>query len=476
MKRETDGIEKKKNHRILIIDDDDGMSYTLARMVEEAGFEPDTAFRLRDGLKKVLTGNYDVVFLDVRLPDGNGIEIIPKIRSVPFPPEIIIITAYQEQGGADLALKSGAWDYLQKPSDLRTMELSLTRALEYRNQKFALRKPLAIDRHGIIGTSPRLLMCISLMGHAARSDANVLICGETGTGKELFAKAIHLNSPRRSKPFIVVDCTALPQNLAESILFGHEKGAFTGADKSHEGLVKQADQGTLFLDEVGELPLSIQKKLLRVLQEKRFRPIGGKSEIKSNFRLVSATNKDLEELVSAKKFRQDLLFRLRTFVIEVPPIRERKNDMKALAEHYIEKFCREYGFGPKTISGDFYDLILRYTWPGNVREFISAMESAVATDPYSKALFSKHLPHYIRVKAVEGFSGGFNMNPSMEMDSMSRLETLKDFRKKAVAKAEKQYLSALMAQTGWDVSKACRISGLKRARLYQLLKVYGIAK
>ena len=178
------------------------------------------------------------------------------------------------------------------------MELSLVRALEYRSQKQVLETPLMIDRQGIIGNSPRLLMCITLMGHAAKSDANVLICGETGTGKELFAKAIHLNSARRSKPFIVVDCASLPHNLAESILFGHAKGAFTGADRTHEGLVKQADQGTLFLDEVGELPLDLQIKLLRVLQERKFRPVGSKTEVESNFRLVSATNRDLDEGVA----------------------------------------------------------------------------------------------------------------------------------------------------------------------------------
>lgn len=477
MENSQTDLKTDTSPRILIIDDDEGMSYTLARMVEEAGYTADTAYRLKEGLKKVESGAYDVVFLDVRLPDGNGIEIIPTIRSIPFPPEIIIITAFGERGGADLALKNGAWDYLQKPADLQTMELSLIRALEYRSQKQVLKTPLKIDRQGIIGNSPRLLMCIALMGHAAKSDANVLICGETGTGKELFAKAIHLNSIRNPKPFIVVDCTSLPHNLAESILFGHAKGAFTGADKSHEGLVEQADQGTLFLDEVGELPLNLQIKLLRVLQERKFRPVGSKTEIKSNFRLVSATNRDLDERVAKGKFRQDLLFRLRTFVIELPPIRGRQKDIEALANQYVEKFCNDYKYEKKKISEDFIETMTRYKWPGNVREFISAIESAVAVDPYSQTLFSKHLPNYIRVSTLGPVAQQAKWSlESSGPETRQSLQTLKDYRQEAIAEAEEKYLRNLMSRTNWQIAEACEISNLKKARLYQLLKVYNITK
>ncbi len=470
---------RPSSHKILVIDDDEGMSYTLIRMVEEAGHFADAAFNLKEGLKKAMSGNYDVVFLDVRLPDGNGLDIIPDIRSIVFPPEIIIITAYGEKGGADLALRSGAWDYLEKPADIGTMELSLTRALQYRSQKEVLKTPLNVDRTGIMGSNPKLLMCITLIAHAAKSDANVLISGETGTGKELFAKAIHLNSMRSSKPFVVVDCTSLPQNLAESLLFGHVKGSFTGAESSHNGLIKQADQGTIFLDEIGELPMSLQKKLLRVLQERRFRPVGSRTEVKSNFRLVSATNRDLEAMVESGKFRQDLLFRLRTFVIELPPIRGRHKDIKELAIHYIEKFCRDYKFTMKELSDDFLESILKYRWPGNVREFISSMESAVAMDPYSRILFSKHLPHYIRIKALDpSDQEGEEKKWKNEMinDSSQKMTTLKDFRQTTLAEAEKKYLKNLMRNTAWNIKSACHISGLRRARLYQLLKIYDIAK
>ena len=470
---------RPSSHKILVIDDDEGMSYTLIRMVEEAGYFADAAFNLKEGLKKAMSGNYDVVFLDVRLPDGNGLDIIPDIRSIVFPPEIIIITAYGEKGGADLALRSGAWDYLEKPADIGTMELSLIRALQYRSQKEVLKTPLNVNRTGIMGSNPKLLMCITLIAHAAKSDANVLISGETGTGKELFAKAIHLNSMRSSKPFVVVDCTSLPQNLAESLLFGHVKGSFTGAESSHDGLIKQADQGTIFLDEIGELPMSLQKKLLRVLQERRFRPVGSRTEVKSNFRLVSATNRDLEAMVESGKFRQDLLFRLRTFVIELPPIRGRHKDIKELAIHYIEKFCRDYKFTMKELSDDFLESILKYRWPGNVREFISSMESAVAMDPYSRILFSKHLPNYIRIKALDPLDQGSEEKKwknEMTNDSSQKVTTLKDFRQIALAEAEKKYLKNLMRNTAWNIKSACHISGLGRARLYQLLKNYDIAK
>ena len=471
-------IENKKeietSYKILIIDDDEGMSYTLVRMVEEAGHLAETAFNLKKGLEKATSGNYDVVFLDVRLPDGNGLDIIPDIRSIAFPPEIIIITAYGEKGGADLALKSGVWDYLDKPSNIGTMELSLTRALQYRSQKQVLKTPLNINRAGIIGSNPKLLMCITLMAHAAKSDANVLIGGETGTGKELFAKAIHLNSMRNSKPFIVVDCTSLPRNLAESILFGHVKGAFTGADTSHDGLIKQADQGTLFLDEIGELPKTLQKKLLRVLQERRFRSVGGKAEVKSNFRLISATNKDLEAMVESESFRQDLLFRLRTFVIELPPIRGRHKDIIDLARHYTKKICKDDHFDQKELSDDFLETLFTYKWPGNVREFISSMESALAMCTHSKTLFSKHLPNYIRIQAL----GSPNRECDQEITCIpsQKMVTLKNFRQAALAQVEKEYLENLMRNTVWNVKIACKTSGLKRARLYQLLKKYDIKK
>ena len=272
---------------VLIIDDDRAMCDMLSGRMRDMGHNATYALTLKAGLKQAFSESFDVVFLDVGMPDGNGLEALPKIRETPSSPEVIIITGAGSPDGAELAIKNGAWDYIEKPLSISAMSLPLIRALQYREDTRTLGSPVALDREGIVGNSPPMKACFDLMAQASASDANVLITGETGTGKELFAAAIHKNSPRAEKSFVVVDCATLPETLVESMLFGHEKGAFTGADKAKDGLIKQADGGTLFLDEVGELPLSVQKAFLRVLQERRFRPLGGKREIESDFRLVS---------------------------------------------------------------------------------------------------------------------------------------------------------------------------------------------
>jgi two-component system NtrC family response regulator len=472
-------IEEPGTANILIIDDDKGMSYTLSRMVQETGHSAQTAFTINEGMSIAQTRDFDVIFLDVKLPDGNGLDIIPNIQALPFPPEIIIITAFGEKNGASKALKSGVWDYIEKPARIDTMKLSLVRALEYRNQKKALKMPLAIERAGIIGTSPKLLMCITLMAHAAKSDANVLLRGETGTGKELFARAIHRNSNRSQKPFIVVDCGSLPGDLAESILFGHAKGAFTGAEKSHEGLIKQADGGTLFLDEVGDLPIDIQSKFLRVLQERRYRPVGSEIEVASNFRLVSATNHDLELESEVGSFRKDLLFRLVTFVIELPALRERIKDIKEITYYYVDKICKKYGGKSKIISNEFFELLSQYDWPGNIRELVSTLERAIVMEPFSPTLYPKHLPDYIRATILDVSTGEKKTaagNRQSALNSLNKLIPWREYRQKTMHQVEKRYLKDLMQSTGGDILAACEISGLKRARLYQLLKKYRIGK
>lgn len=472
-KSEKDHIETRA--KILIIDDDEGMAYTLTRMAQEEGHQTLVASSLSEGLPLVLAGEYDVLFLDVRLPDGSGIDAIPEIQSIPFPPEIIIITAYSDKGGAQTALKSGVWDYIEKPARIDTLKLSLKRALQYRSQKNTLEKPLTTERNGIIGESSKFLMCITLMAHAAKSEGNVLISGETGTGKELFAKAIHLNSSRRARPFVVVDCATMPQTLAESILFGHIKGSFTGADTDRVGLIKEADGGTIFLDEVGELPISMQKTFLRVLQERRFRPVGSKKEVKSNFRLVSATNRDLGAEVEAGRFRKDLLFRLRTFVIDLPALRERVKDIRDIANYHVAKFCRRAGQKPKAISKEVFEILYQYDWPGNVRELVNTVESALALEPSCPTLYPKHLPECIRTHTIAQESQAQSNMPKGQcslVDLSGELPTMKEYRRRAIEAAEKQYLDELVGRTNDDIDKACNISGLKRARLYELMKKY----
>jgi two-component system, NtrC family, response regulator len=462
--------------RILVIDDDEGMCYTLTRMAEEEGHAAQAALTLKDGLEMVHSGGYDVVFLDVRLPDGSGIKAIPSVQSVPVPPEIIIVTGYGDKDGAKTAMKSGVWDYIEKPARIDALRLSLKRALQYRRQNKNLRDPLSIERGGIIGTSSKLAMCLMLMAHAAQSDASVLISGETGTGKELFARAIHNNSIRSDKPFVVVDCASLTKNLTESILFGHVKGAFTGADKDSQGLIRKADGGTLFLDEVGELAHPIQKVFLRVLQERRFRPVGGQEEVTSNFRLVSATNSDLDIEVGAARFRQDLLFRLRSIMIELPPLRNRKSDIPQIVLTQVETVCARLGLPSKEISEQFFETLGTYNWPGNVRELLNAVDHAIAMEPHCPTLYTKHLPEYIRMHTIGRKSDSLTdtcmETPAPLPGREGGFPTLKQYRQSAVERVERRYLSELMSHCGGDVDMACAVSGLKRARMYQLLKKY----
>ena len=381
--------------------------------------------------------------------------------------------------GAELAIKSGAWAYIEKPLSMEKMELQLVRALQYRNEKADRKPPVTLKREGIVGISPQLETCLDLLAQIANSKVNVLITGETGTGKELFAKAIHKNSSRAGKNFIVVDCTALPETLVESMLFGHEKGAFTGAEKPRVGLIKEADGGTLFLDEVGELPLTVQNDFLRVLQEYRFRPLGSNKEIESDFRLISATNRDLEKMVESKQFRQDLFFRLHSFTIDLPPLREHPQDIKDLAMHYMVNLCERYGIETKGISPDFFDALIAYDWPGNVRELIHAIERVLTIARFEPTLFPRHLPTQIRVheaRASVGKCQAGREEPEEENQPNHTLPRLQDVREAALSKVEKQYLYDLVLLTKSDMEEACRISGLSQSRLYELLKKYEISR
>jgi two-component system NtrC family response regulator len=462
--------------RILVIDDDEGMCYTLTRMAEEEGHEAQAALTLKNGMEMIRSGTYDVVFLDVRLPDGSGIKAIPSIQTLPAPPEIIIVTGYGDKDGAKTALKSGVWDYIEKPARINSLRLSLKRALQYRRQRKNLSDPLSIDRSGIVGTSSKIAMCLTLMAHAAQSDASVLISGETGTGKELFARAIHNNSFRSDRPFVVVDCASLTENLTESILFGHAKGAFTGADKASKGLVRMADGGTLFLDEVGELPLPIQKTFLRVLQERRFLPVGTQEEVASDFRLVSATNRDLDADAETARFRKDLLFRLRSIVIELPPLRDRKNDIRQIVQEHVEGIHNRSGLPTREMSEEFLETLATYDWPGNVRELINAVDHALAMEPNCPTLYPKHLPEYIRICNIGSKPVGIANDcveiPASSLRGKGSFLSLKHYRKSAIESVERRYLSELMSRCGGDIEKACKVSGLKRARLYQLLNKY----
>lgn len=386
--------------RVLIIDDDPTFRDLLSGHVVKMGHLVETAPSLSEGLDMVTTFKPELVFLDVNLPDGNGLQAISGIRNSPNQPEVIIVTAEGEKDSAVLAIRNGAWDYLQKGRSLDVIVIPLKNALEYRKERLLKERTRSLDRRGILGESTAIKKCLDIVAEAAGDDGNVLISGETGTGKELFAEAIHANSRRKGGSFVIVDCAAMPENLVESLLFGHKKGSFTGADSDKTGLIYHANGGTLFLDEVGEMPLSIQKVFLRVLQERKFRPVGSDRETMSDFRLVAATNRNLDNDVEERKFRKDLLFRLRTHSIVLPPLRERGEDTMLIARNFIENECRRRGIPQKIFSEDFEACIAAYDWPGNVRELIHVMEKALSTGNDYKKLYPTHLPPQVRAQAI----------------------------------------------------------------------------
>lgn len=470
---------------ILIIDDDPVICTIMQKKMAKMGHAVFVAHTIADGLSEAERRAVDLVFLDVQLPDGNGLKLLPDLTKLPSRPEVVIFTATGSSDGAEIAFKNGAWDYLQKPVLTQELALSLKRVLLYRqSQQKALAAAPALKRHGIIGSSSAIEKCRTELALAAQGEAHVLFTGETGTGKELFARAIHANSSRAHKNFVVVDCAALPENLIESALFGHERGAFTGAERSTVGLVKKADGGTLFLDEIGELPLTLQKSFLRVLQERRFRPVGSDIEVESDFRLVAATHRDLATMTRDKEFREDLLHRLQAIVIELPPLRERGRDIDELANHFVETICGKYGLAPKEIGLDTLEMLCAYPWPGNIRELINTLESAVNVALNEPHLFPKHLPIPLRIRVKQEnlqplLPPETNLSPisgSEEADPQSHLTDYRQYKEAVMAAAEKRYLEALLTHTGGSMKAACQVSGLGRTQLYNLLKKHSITR
>jgi len=464
---------------LLVIDDDPAICQSLLGLLQSLGHSVRCSHTLREGLNEAHAFPFDVVFLDIKMPDGNGLAFLPEFRQAPAAPEVIIMTGFGDPDGAELAIKNGAWDYILKPPSVNAITLPVQRALQFRDEKQKAQEHQLILRcDGIIGSSSVMQACFELLGKAALSDANVLISGETGTGKELFARAVHQNSSRASHNFVVVDCAAIPANLVESMLFGYKRGAFTGADKDFDGLILRADGGTLFLDEVGELPLTLQKAFLRVLQDRRFRPLGGKQEVASNFRLVAASNRDLGQMVQKGDFREDLLFRLRTLTIHLPPLRERKGDIGELARNFLARSCERYGLEPKGITPEFLEALNIYDWPGNVRELGHTLEEAVISSRQEPTLFNTHLPEHIRIHLARSKLSTNQGRPesSPRPDSETTFKSYREARLEDLKEFEFQYLQKLMDHTGGNVKEACRLSQLSKTRLYDLLKKYRLLR
>ena len=444
--------------KVLIIDDDAVGLETLAEGLEEQGYRSIPAAEAAQGLR-LLAENADVaaVLTDLKMPGVDGIEVLRRIKGFDENIPVILITAYSSVETAIEAMKLGAFDYVMKPIDLRRLGVVLDKALaasRLTRENTELKQRLD-DKFGfesIIGRSEAMMAVFRLVRQVAGTPTAVLIYGESGTGKDLIAQAIHNHSPRRNGPFICVNCSALTETLLESELFGHEKGAFTGAFQQRKGRFEVADCGTLFLDEIGEMPLSMQPKLLRVLQECRFERVGGTAPVKADVRFIAATNTPLEEKVKAGAFREDLYYRLNVVPITLPPLRARRDDVPLLAMHFLRLFCERDGRPPKTLTPQAMDLLCRYDWPGNVRELQNVIENMVIVSQ-GDTLTVKNLPERVRPRlgAAPGFPAGASMR---EIEERAIRETL--------------------GQAGGNRKEAARILGIGLRTLHRKLREYGM--
>lgn len=463
---------------ILIIDDDPDVTGLLSQIAMRMGHQAICAASARDGMEKAGTGCFEVVLLDVGLPDADGLEIMPEIREQSRKAEVIILTGNGNPDAAETAIRNGAWDYLVKPSPIDHIMRTIERAISHCDNKRTQSLMASLKRDDLIGNSAAMHATLERIAQAAASESNVLINGQTGTGKELIARTIHTNSSRSNHRFVTVDCAALPEPLVESVLFGHARGAFTGADKKREGLILQAHGGTLFLDEIGELPPAIQKAFLRVIQERRFRPISGRQEIGVNFRLIAATNRDLDAMAAKGQFRSDLLFRLRSFAIEAPALKQRKRDIRCLTDFYLNRLSELYGSPAKRPSKDFLEALERYDWPGNVRELFHSLEESISMASDQSMLYPHHLPTRIRAiltrKVVKASSALplFSTVAAHSLPNGGNFPRISDFRNLM----ERHYLEQLNRFTHGNRKHACSISGLSRTRLFELLKKHDLAK
>ncbi len=466
---------------ILIIDDEPSICMLLSETMSGEGWKPVCASTLTEAHKIIMNEEIDLVLLDINLPDGSGLEAVSSFVNTAGAPEVIIITGYGHPDAAGLALEHGAWDYIEKPINIKKMVLSIRRALQFRQAKQTGKKSRLLKRNGIVGISQAINDCLEQMAEAADGDHSVLLSGETGTGKELFAQAIHLNSQRSKQNFMVVDCTALSETLIESSLFGHVKGAFTDAGRDRDGLIKLAHRGTLFLDEIGELPLEIQKKFLRVLEEKKFRPVGSTTELKSDFRLISATNRNLEKMVEKGTFRNDLLYRIKSQKLMLPPLRMRKEDIPELVHHYQARICRRMAIEPKIIHPEFMQCLYDYDWPGNVRELVNVLDQVICSARNTPALFHKHLPVEIRSAVIRQQTRPAETADKQEMTGQKQvppedpgMTSWQNFRTAAMEEAEKKYFDQLLSVTQGDIGKMVKIAGISKSRIYGLINKHGL--
>ncbi|MCE5193924.1 MAG: sigma-54 dependent transcriptional regulator [Nitrospiraceae bacterium] len=451
-----------QENRILIADDDQSIQFFLAELLKKDGFPFDIAGNGSEALDLIKQQDYSLVLLDERMPGMSGIEVLEKIRETHSMP-VIMITAFASKELAIRALQHGAYDFFTKPIDIEIVRIIIKRAIE----KYILQKELeALKKESlektlsdnIIAESDEMKQAVELSKKVASTDVTVLITGESGSGKEIIAKTIHRLSERKDKPFVGVNCAAIPETLLESELFGYERGSFTGAAKQHIGKFERASSGTIFLDEIGDLSLGLQAKLLRALQDKEIERLGGTKTIKVDLRLISATNKNLSSAVEEGKFRDDLFYRIKVFEIHVPPLRDRKKDIPLLADHFLKKYNKSIGKNIKGISSSAIKFFLGYEWPGNVREMENLIQRAIILEE-STVIAGDTISALID---INNFKKPYAVGKAKE-----RIETAK-------SEEERKLIIEALTEKKWSRTETAELLGISRKNLFNKMKKYGL--
>ena len=443
--------------KVLIIDDQNAILESLSMFFLEKGYETLTAEDGREGLEKVESELPDLVILDIRLPDTNGIDILKEIKTTNDQIFVIMITAFHDMEPTIEAMKYGAFDYIHKPIDINELDVSVNKVVESLKIKEKLSlylndQKIQYKLDTIIGKSKPIQQIFKLIGLTCNNKATVLVQGESGTGKELIARAIHYNGILKNEPFVGINCSALVETLLESELFGHEKGAFTHALYTKKGKFELAGSGTIFLDEVGELPLNTQAKILRFLQEKEFERVGGEKNIKSDARIIAATNKNLAKKIREGTFREDLFFRLKVITINVPPLRERKSDIPLLVDFFLHKISKELHKKPRQISKKALDKIIEYEWPGNVRELENVLTRAVVLSR-EKVIMKEHISIF------------------SEAEEYRAPEKV---RFKSLEEMEKEHITKVLLNVNGQKGKACELLKISRPTLRKKIRKHNI--
>ena len=465
------GIEEMENNlpRILVVDDELSMRELLDVMLTKEGYQVSCAETGRNAISLIEKTDFDLLLCDIRLGDITGIDVLKALRSQNKDTVVIMISAYATTEAAVEAMNEGAYDFVPKPFDNEELKQTIKNALKIRTLEHEkkilddeLKRTLQFGK--IVGKSPAMRNIYNLIQQVAKTKTNILITGESGTGKELIAKAIHEESARKDEPFVVVNCGGIPETLMESELFGHKKGAFTGATHDKKGLFETADKGTIFLDEIGELSLPIQVKLLRAVQERVFKPVGSNEDVRVDIRIISATNKKLEEEVIGGNFREDLFYRLNVIEIKVPPLRERKGDLRLLAQHFLEKYSTEMGKEVSKISSYAIDLLNKYDFPGNIRELENLMERSVALSSTNIILPDSLALSLHKRRWIEGVK-----NRRFDLDEVRNGVSLDAI----IEEIEKAYLEKALECTNGKKQEAAELLGISfRTFRYRMSKLY----